>query len=116
MRIFSTAPDGNQMADLEPARYFNLAIEQITKAEEWLKTSNEICQPLLVHIDAFVYFGKHYPEMAERRSAKLNIIQIKQTFYDWYDRVSGKIPVKFRDGIKQNADELFKELEQYGHE
>ena len=116
MKVFSTAPDGNQMADLEPARYFNLAIEQINKAEEWLKTSNEICQPLLVHIDAFVYFGIHYPEMADRRSAKLNIVQIKQTFYDWYERVSGKIPVKYRDGIKQNADELFKELEKYGHQ
>lgn len=115
MKIYNTKPEGNEMANLEPARYFNLAIEQIQKAEEWLKTSNEICQPLLIHIDAFVYFSKHYPEMASRKIVKLNIIQIKTTFYDWYDRVKSKIPVKFRDGIKQNADELFAELEQYGH-
>lgn len=115
MKIYSTKPEGNKMADLEPARYFNLAIEQIQEIEEWLKTSEDICQPLLVHIDAFVHFGKHYPEMAKRRVAKLNVNQIEQTFNDWYERVKAKIPAKFRDGIKQNADELFKELEQYGH-
>ena len=29
MKIFSTAPDGNEMADMANARYFNLAIKQI---------------------------------------------------------------------------------------
>ena len=28
-KIFSTAPDGNEMADMANARYFNLAIKQI---------------------------------------------------------------------------------------
>ena len=51
MKVYSTAPEGNQMADLEPARYFNLAIKQIQEAEEWLRTAEESCQPLLVHID-----------------------------------------------------------------
>ncbi|MBW1654257.1 hypothetical protein [Flavobacterium quisquiliarum] len=115
MKIFSTVPEGNQMADLEPARYFNLAIEQIQEAEEWLRSSNEICQALLIHVDAFVHFGKRYPEMAKRRIAKLNCSEIKKTFDDWYERVNSKIPAKYRDGIKTNADELFKELEQYGH-
>ena len=39
----------------------------------------------------------------------------KKTFNDWFERVGNKIPTKFRDGIKANGDELFKELEQYGH-
>ena len=56
MKVYSTAPEGNQMADLGPARYFNLAIKQIQEAEEWLRTSEDACQSLLVHIDIFCIF------------------------------------------------------------
>lgn len=111
MKIYSTVPEGNQMADLEPARYFNLAIQQIQEAEDWLRTSEEACQSLLVHIDAFVYLSKRYPEMANRRVAKLNRIQIKETFYSWFERCEKKIPASFREGIKQSADVLFSEFE-----
>ncbi|MCC9073896.1 hypothetical protein LNQ49_20130 [Flavobacterium sp. F-65] len=111
MKIYSTAPEGNQMADLEPARYFNLAIQQIQEAEEWLRTSEEACQALLVHLDAFVYLSKRYPEMANRRVAKLNRSQIKETFYAWFERCGKKIPASFRNGIKESADNLFSELE-----
>lgn len=41
MKIFSTAPDGNEMADMANARYFNLAIKQIEENAEWLKTANK---------------------------------------------------------------------------
>lgn len=111
MKIYNTAPEGNQMADLEPARYFNLAIQQIIEVEEWLRTSQEACQPLLIHIDVFVYLSKKYPEMANRRVAKLNRSQIKETFYAWFERCGKKIPAGFRDGIKESADALFSELE-----
>jgi inactivated superfamily I helicase len=111
MKIYSTAPEGNQMADLEPARYFNLAIQQIQEAEEWLRTSEEACQPLLVHVDAFVHLSKRYPEMANRRVVKLNRNQIKETFNSWFERCGKKIPVSFREGIKESADGLFSELE-----
>lgn len=111
MKIYNTAPEGNQMADLEPARYFNLAIQQIIEVEEWLRTSEEACQPLLIHIDVFVYLSKKYPEMANRRVAKLNRSQIKETFYAWFERCGKKIPAGFGDGIKESADALFSELE-----
>ncbi|KQB37434.1 hypothetical protein [Flavobacterium aquidurense] len=111
MKIFSTAPEGNQMADLEPARYFNLAIQQIQEAEEWLRTAEVVTQPLLVHIDVFVYLSKKYPEMANRRVAKLNRSQIKETFYTWFERSGKKISASFRDGIKESADTLFLALD-----
>nr|WP_199000574.1 hypothetical protein [Flavobacterium sp. ASV13] len=111
MKIYSTAPEGNQMADLEPARYFNLAIQQIQEAEEWMKTAEEATQALLVHIDIFVYLGKKYPEMANRRVAKLNRNQIKETFYAWFERCGKKIPASFRDGVKESAEALFFELD-----
>lgn len=99
------------MADLEPARYFNLAIKQIQEAEEWLRTAEEACQPLLVHVDIFVYLSKKYPEMAGRRVAKLNRGQIKDTFNPWFERCGKKISAGFRDGIKESADALFAELD-----
>lgn len=111
MKIYSVAPEGNQMADLEPARYFNLAIQQILEAEERLRTSEEACQPLLVHIDVFVYLSKKYPEMANRRVAKLNRSQIKETFYAWFERCGKKIPASFREGVTQSANTLFSELD-----
>ncbi|RZJ51846.1 MAG: hypothetical protein EOO44_13655 [Flavobacterium sp.] len=111
MKIFSTAPEGNQMAELEPARYFNLAIQQIEGIELWLRTAEDSCQPLLVHIDAFVYLSKKYPEMASRRVEKLNRSQIKETFYAWFERCGKKIPASFRDGVKESADSLFLELD-----
>jgi CRISPR type IV-associated protein Csf3 len=110
MKIYSALPEGNQMADLEPARYFNLAIEQINEIHAWLKTAEEASQPLLVHIDIFLHLSKKYPEMAKRRVAKLNVPQIEETFNAWYERCSKKIPAKFRDEIKASADQLFSEL------
>ncbi len=112
MKIYSIAPDGNEAEDLEPARYFNLAIKQIEEIEEWLRTTNEPAQALLVHIDILIYLSKKYPEMAIRRIKKLNIPMIKNTFDDWYERVNLKIPKQFREGIKNSADSLFRELDE----
>lgn len=111
MKVYSAAPEGNQMADLEPARYFNLAIQQIQESEEWLSTTEEASQPLLVHVDIFVYLSKKYPEMAIGRVAKLNRNRLRETFYQWFSRCEKKIPSKFREGIKDSADQLFSELD-----
>ena len=51
MKIFSTAPEGNDMADLENARYINLALKQIEQNVEWLRTTNKPVQAVLTHID-----------------------------------------------------------------
>lgn len=111
MKIFSSAPEGNESADLEPARYFNLAIEQIKEITEWMKTADRAAQPLLVHLDIFLYLAKKYPGMAERRVLSLNIPDTKTTFYDWYERCHKKIPTKFREEIKSSADDIFNDLE-----
>jgi hypothetical protein len=111
MKIYSTAPEGNQMADLEPARYFNLALRQIKEAEEWLRTADDACQPLLVHVDVLVHLSKKYPEMAKERLEDLNRSAIRSTFDGWFERCGKKIPAKFRDGIRQSADELLAALD-----
>lgn len=111
MKIFSAAPEGNESADMEPARYLNLAIEQINKITEWMKTADRAAQPLLVHLDIFILLAKKYPDVAELRMDGLDIPEIKTTFYDWYERCHKKIPKQFRDEIKLSADEIFKSLE-----
>lgn len=111
MKVYSAAPDGNESADLEPARYFNLAIEQIKQITEWMKTADRAAQPLLLHLDMFLYLAKKYPGMAERRVMSLDIPDVKSTFYDWYERCNKKIPKQFREDIKISADEIFKSLE-----
>ncbi|OCA77150.1 hypothetical protein BBI01_01420 [Chryseobacterium artocarpi] len=34
MKIYNAHPEGNEMASLEPARYFNLAIEQVEQISD----------------------------------------------------------------------------------
>ncbi|GAB3022799.1 hypothetical protein GCM10027051_29520 [Niabella terrae] len=111
MKLYNTSPEGNELASMEPVRYFNLAIDHINEIAQWLKTSEEIAQPLLVHMDIFIYLSKKYPEMAKRRAKKINITELKVEFYSWYERVEKKIPVKFRSGTKQIGEELFEQLE-----
>lgn len=60
MKIFSTAPEGNEMAELENARYINLALKQIDENIEWLKTSNKPTQAVLTHIDVLVMLAKRF--------------------------------------------------------
>jgi hypothetical protein len=49
--------------------------------------------------------------MAQRRVLKIDRKQLRSTFDSWFTRCEKKIPVKFREGIKQSADELFSELD-----
>lgn len=115
MKVFSTAPDGNEAAEFEPARYFNLAKREIQKNIDWLKDANKPYQAVLVHVDILVYLSKKYPDTADSSIKEDKVIEWKSVFYAWYERCKSKIPKKFREGIKENADELFAELGNYGH-
>jgi len=115
MKIFSTAPEGNEMAELENARYFNLALRQIEENAEWLKTTDKPTQALLTHIDILNMLAKRFTIDANLSIRKDKVQEWKQIFNDWFERCGRKIPAKFREGIKANSVELFKELEQYGH-
>jgi hypothetical protein len=108
-KIFDATPQGNEAADIEPARYFNLAIEQINEAEVWMRDTKEVAQPLLLHIEVFVMLAKKYKDLAKGRAKKLDIPQIKKTFNEWFERV--KIPAQFKAGIKASGDQLIAELE-----
>ena len=82
---------------------------------DWMKTTKDPSQPILAIIDMLVILAKKYPVDANLLIKKEKVQEWKNVFNDWFERCSSRIPAKFRNGIKANGDELFKELEQYGH-
>lgn len=106
-RIFNASPGGNEMADMEPARYFNLAIEQIDACEAWLRDTSEAAKPAAHR--GVPAAARAYPGLAEGRARKLDVPRIRSTFDAWFERV--KIPAQFRKGIRASGDALIGELE-----
>ncbi len=115
MRIFSAEPEGNELAEAVGADYIKFSISTMDEFNEWLKKSDKTAQPTLAIVDILVILAKKYTVSANLLIKKDKVQEWKKTFNDWFERVGNKIPAKYRDGIKANGDELFKELEQYGH-
>lgn len=112
LKIFSAAPNGNEAADLEHAQYLNLAIVKIKEESEYLKTSDQAAQTMLAHIDILLHLSNKFLKDARLLVKVDDVMEWKDTFYKWYEKCKGKIPAKFRDEIKQSADDLFNNLEE----
>ncbi|AZA83264.1 hypothetical protein C1637_23990 [Chryseobacterium lactis] len=115
MKIFSTAPEGNELAQYVGVDYIKFAISTIEGVIDWMKKNDNVAQPLLANIDLLLVFAKKYTTDANLLLEKKKIQEWKAVFNDWFSRCESKIPAKYKDGIKQNGDELFSKLEQYGH-
>ena len=115
MKIFSSAPEGNEAAEMQNAIYINVALERIEKSNTRLKDINKAHQVMLTHIDILLMISKRFPVNANLLIKKDRAHEWKSTFNTWFDRCSKKIPAEFRDGIRQSADELFAELDTFGH-
>lgn len=115
MKIFSTMPEGNDIAQYVGVDYIKFSISLIENVCDWMKQNDKIAQPLLANIDLLIMISKKYPTDANLLIKKNKVQEWKSVFNEWFERCGSKIPAKFRDGIKANGDELFKELEQYGH-
>ena len=115
MKIFSTEPAGNEIAEYVGVEYLKFSISMIEEDIEWLKTNNKIAQSLLANIDMLLTIARKCTVDANLLIKKDKVQEWKQVFNEWFERCGKKIPVQYRDGIKANGDELFKELEQYGH-
>ncbi|WP_136668195.1 hypothetical protein [Flavobacterium sp. H122] len=113
MKYYNSLPEGNEMASMEPVRYFNLGIQQINEIVEWLKTTNEPVQPILVHLEVLLVLSKRYPQSAEDTLYRINLKEIKVVFLEWFERCGSKIPAKYRQEVKENGENIIKELEQY---
>lgn len=112
LKIYSTAPNGNEAADMEDALYMNLAISKLKEESVRMKTADMPVQIMLAHIDILLHLSDKFIEGAHLSIKSKDVKDWKETFYDWFERCKAKIPAKFRDGIKQSADELFDRLEE----
>ena len=115
MKIFSAAPEGNDIAQYVGVDYLKFSISLIKDVIDWMRKNDKIAQPLLANIDLLIMITKKYPTDANLLIKKDEVQEWKQTFNEWFVRCESKIPAKFRDGIKANGNDLFKELEQDGH-
>ena len=115
MKIYGVKSWQNEAADLKPAIYINLAIEQINLSNEWLKNTEESYQTMLVNIDILLMFARRFSQDANLLIKKHEVLEWKDNFNEWFNRCGHKISLSYREGIKKNAKELFDELEIYGH-
>ncbi len=115
LKIFSTAPNGNQAADLEHAHYMNLAIKKIKEESERMKTTDTSVQIMLAHIDILLYLSDKFTEDAHLLIKKKDVSEWKETFDNWFERCGAKIPAKFRAGIKQSSVDLFNKLDSFAN-
>ena len=113
LKVYSAAPNGNEAADMTDALYMNLAVSSLNEEAERLKTADTAVQTMLAHIDILLYLAEKFPEGAELSIEKSDVKVWKTAFYEWYERCNAKIPSKFREGIKDSADELFSGLETF---
>lgn len=113
MKIYSALPEGNEMASLEPARYFNLGIEQVEQILDWMKDAKGGTQPLLIHLNILLLLSEKYPSVAEDRIYKLDLENIKTIFLAWHQRNSSKIPTKYREDIKESGINIIEGLKKY---
>ena len=51
MKIFSTAPEGNDIAQYVGVDYLKFSISLIKDIIDWMKKNDKIAQPLLANID-----------------------------------------------------------------
>jgi len=115
MKIFSTAPEGNELARYVGVDYIKFSISTIESVTDWMKNNDNVAQPLLANIDLLLMISHKYTTDANLLLEKRKTQEWKQVFHDWFVRCESKIPAKYREGIKENGNELFIKLEQYGH-
>jgi hypothetical protein len=110
LKIYSTAPNGNQAADTEHAIYMNLAIAKLHEEAERLETADMGVQVMLAHIDILLHLAKKFEQDAQLLIKTKDVVIWETSFNAWFERSKTKIPVKFRNGIRENANALFAEL------
>lgn len=108
-------PIEHEAVDSQSTYYFKLAIEKAEKANEWLLTTNKPFQDLLIHVEVLVVLSEVYPDIANLRIDQKKTKIWKDTFNNWYEKYGSKIPKKYREDFKQNADDLFEKLCKLGH-
>lgn len=114
MRIYGTGPFQNEEADLQSGRYIVFIKENIFECIEFLKTSQEPAQDLLLHLHMLTILYETFPpnDLIDEIIQE-GIEEWKVVFAEWFSRCEMKIPKQYREGIRKSADEIFAKLENY---
>lgn len=111
MKFRSAEPDGNQDSDLEPARYFNFAMDRLEAAPG--QGSTTLGRSMLGDMEVLVYMGRKYPPMACRRIKPEKIGRWEKAFSAW--SAQQRLETSEPEGpLELAAKKSFQELKGYG--
>ncbi|MFT9820084.1 hypothetical protein [Lysinibacillus sp. NPDC056185] len=100
MRIYGVNPVENEAAEFENALYINLAIDEINKSNEWLKTSDKSYQVMLAHIEILLMLARRFPGNANVLIKKFQTKEWKETFNEWFNRCEKKYHLNIEKALK----------------
>ena len=111
-KVTGALPENNTKADIIPIRLFNEALRQVEEAAESIENTeyDDGCQYLLVYLEHFLYICERYVNTSGAYIYKLKRKRLYEKWEAWWMRKEKKIPKKYRDGIRQYADDLFMRL------
>lgn len=111
-RVYGIRPEDNTGADIVPDSYFYRIIKNIQEVQNRMDEDGftDGRQPLLVHLDIYLTLAKKYPINASANVGGIKRKSLKRTFDVWWEKNEKKIPKKYREGVRKNADNLFQEL------
>ena len=112
MKIYGDGNYDNERADLVFIAYIEFSLKKIQEHIEWLENTNEICQAVLGYIDMLLFVSEKSPSDLTGRLKESEVAQWKNVFDDWFNRVEKKIPNKYKNSIRVNADILFDKLKE----
>ena len=115
MKIYNVKPNGNENAEYVGTDYLKFSLSMIEDDIDWLKKTKDVAQSLLANIELLLLISERYRVDANLLIKKDQVTKWQEVFNKWYERVNKRIPDEFREGIRKSAEELFAELEQYGH-
>lgn len=115
MKIYGEGIYQNDRADLVGLAYINIAIERVEKGIEWLTTSESPCQHILAEIDILLMLGEKFPHDINIKLKKSKIQAWQKVFDDWLQRNQTKIPKRYQNSLKNDAEQLFQKLSKFGH-
>lgn len=111
-KVTGVRPENNTKADIIPIRFFLDALRQVEEAAETIENTeyDDGCQYLLVYLEHFLYICERYVNTSGAYIYKLKRKRLYEKWEAWWMRNEEKIPKKYRNGIRQYADDLFMRL------
>ncbi len=106
----------NENSDMTNLGYIEYGLDLIRERIKDLKTSNRETQSVLAHIHIVIVLIKLLPHTMSGRLKKSEVNEWQKHYNEWFERIKHKIPKKYRNDIKNDADRLFDELKGYAHD